>query len=380
MPTPRLVLRFKDSNICNVVLIFLSLISLLTPQGKSTVLKQVKKLHKGFTDKDRNHAHVSIVNQLIRTLRGLIDIGVEKGKDYVRDSKIAKLYEQLAPIEEVPYELNKEDFEKLLQEIGDICVPMWGLLSKYEFVYVFLKDEGGDDSKANTVTTNNARPDFQMVEYFLKKIDSIFKSGYIITDDDIINFRRETHGFQTLAFKIEYGGKTQDFLLTDVGGQVHERYSWVTQYKGTLAVLFMISLSEYNESFLSRGTDAAAGTKPTNLNRLTHSIELLNDVMNEKALKDSLFVVLLNKVDMFQTKLKTIDIRAFDPKADATKATDMKYGLELIKNHMKETVGAEKYSKISIYVTCAADTHLFKGVFESIANKLLEKNLEDFEM
>lgn len=67
--------------------------------------------------------------------------------------------------------------------------------------------------------------------------------GYLPTDQDILRSRVKTTGIVENTFKV---GETT-YRVFDVGGQRSERKKWINCFDGVNALVFMVSLSEYDQ-------------------------------------------------------------------------------------------------------------------------------------
>src|SRR6266702_4436182 len=74
-------------------------------------------------------------------------------------------------------------------------------------------------------------------------VDRMADHGYMPTDQDILRSRVKTTGITETAFKI--GELT--YKLFDVGGQRSERKKWIHCFENVTALVFLVSLSEYDQ-------------------------------------------------------------------------------------------------------------------------------------
>lgn len=61
---------------------------------------------------------------------------------------------------------------------------------------------------------------------------------------DIVHCRAQTTGINETTFKID---KERELLVVDVGGQRSERKKWMHCFQNVTAVLFLVSLSGYDQ-------------------------------------------------------------------------------------------------------------------------------------
>lgn len=98
---------------------------------------------------------------------------------------------------------------------------------------------------------------------------------------DILRTRVKTTGI----VKIEFEFKSTMFHMFDVGGQRSERKKWIHCFDNVTAVLFIISLSEYDQVLF----------EDSSVNRMEESLQLFASVINNIHFKFMPFIVFFNK-------------------------------------------------------------------------------------
>jgi hypothetical protein len=79
--------------------------------------------------------------------------------------------------------------------------------------------------------------------YYFNSIDRMASPSYMPTDQDILRSRVKTTGITETTFKV--GELT--YKLFDVGGQRSERKKWIHCFENVTALVFLVSLSEYDQ-------------------------------------------------------------------------------------------------------------------------------------
>ena len=79
--------------------------------------------------------------------------------------------------------------------------------------------------------------------YYFNSMDRMSSAGYMPTDQDILRSRVKTTGITETTFKV--GELT--YKLFDVGGQRSERKKWIHCFENVTALVFLVSLSEYDQ-------------------------------------------------------------------------------------------------------------------------------------
>eukprot|EP01084_Bolivina_argentea_P315058 545775_1 len=194
--------------------------------GKSTFFKQLRCIHgSGFSNKDRRvfkeHISAQIIEQINRAVECI------------------PFYNDRLPPDYEPIALSKNALQsaRYMEEIsGDYLVNEdmahhIDILWKEDAVKQIYKNRAIyhiDDSS----------------EYFFDEIDRIgMIDEYLPTDSDILLVRYRTTGVIESKFDI----LGSNFHIFDVGGQQSERKKWIHCFENVTAVIFVASLSCYDE-------------------------------------------------------------------------------------------------------------------------------------
>lgn len=99
--------------------------------------------------------------------------------------------------------------------------------------------------------------------------------------------------------------------MYDVGGQRSQRRKWVYCFEDVRAVLFVVALSGFDMTLL----------EDTTVNRLEESLNLFEQIVNNRWFKEASFVLFLNKLDLFREKImcSSRQLSAFFPDYKGTK-------------------------------------------------------------
>lgn len=117
--------------------------------------------------------------------------------------------------------------------------------------------------------------------YFLSDVGRFCAKDFVPNDQDILRTRVTTTGI----VKIEFEYKRTMFHMFDVGGQRSERKKWIHCFDNVTAVLFIISLSEYDQVLF----------EDNSVNRMQESLHLFTSVVNNIHFKMMPFIVFFNK-------------------------------------------------------------------------------------
>jgi GTPase SAR1 family protein len=202
--------------------------------GKSTFFKQMTIIDgyahgESFTEKERHFFHIEICAQILKQMMHMIDC-VSLMNEYLPDLEMHSEPLQLSEDEKVAtaaaHIMSLNLREIITKEIADSIEILW-----YEQV---IK------------TVYNTRARLQVddsISYFLSEIHRIAEPAYIPSNEDIIQVRTRTTSIISKEFDI----KGNTFCMFDVGGQKSERKKWIHCFENVTAVIFVASLSCYDE-------------------------------------------------------------------------------------------------------------------------------------
>jgi guanine nucleotide-binding protein G(i) subunit alpha len=131
---------------------------------------------------------------------------------------------------------------------------------------------------------------FHSCSHFLSDIERIGSDNYVPTDLDILFQRRPTTGLVEQQICINETW----FQVYDVGGQRNERRKWIHQFENVSAVVFVASLSSFDEPMYDDETT----------NSLEDSIQLFGETCDSEYFVHQHMILILNKQDLLQEKLK----------------------------------------------------------------------------
>jgi len=195
--------------------------------------------------------------------------------------------------------------------------------------------------------------------YFLEAIDRITSPDYKPTMDDILRSRIKTTGILETKFQID----GRDFTLVDVGGQRSERRKWLHCFQDVTAIIFCVSMSEYDQMLHEDNT----------VRRTEESMRLFEEICNSKWFGETDVILFLNKYDLFQEKIKRVDMKDAFPDYDG--GLDVKKGKEFLKSKYLSLNKNEK-KEIFVHVTNATNTENMKNIFDDVVKSLINKSLQ----
>eukprot|EP00486_Rosalina_sp_Unknown_P001936 CAMPEP_0201575724 /NCGR_PEP_ID=MMETSP0190_2-20130828/21102_1 /ASSEMBLY_ACC=CAM_ASM_000263 /TAXON_ID=37353 /ORGANISM="Rosalina sp." /LENGTH=378 /DNA_ID=CAMNT_0048005703 /DNA_START=127 /DNA_END=1266 /DNA_ORIENTATION=+ len=246
--------------------------------GKTTVLKQMRKIH-GPKNKQNGNENEAID-------AGFATIVRERIMNYMKIlcTQSIKLG---VDVEEKNNELRHFFASELSAPFGNHCN-----VENCEKIKTLWNDEG-------IKQTLKRRREYQIpdnVEYFMdERLDDIASNEYIVTFKDFLRIRMRTTGFMSEVFKKSINGAEHQFMFTDVGGQRSERGKWMTMMHDDIdAVLYVVAISEFDLfCFEDQKTP-----------RLDEALKLFETILTNGFCNGKTVTLFFNKYDLFEQKLK----------------------------------------------------------------------------
>mmetsp|Transcript_28049 Transcript_28049/g.44494 ORF Transcript_28049/g.44494 Transcript_28049/m.44494 type:complete len:380 (-) Transcript_28049:189-1328(-) len=325
--------------------------------GKTTIVKQMKKIHETLSDDD-----IKIMAPYIQdAVVGYIKLLCFQSKElHDKDDQKTSV---------------KEANEPLRQEIVNMRSPY--LLNEELAVKIttLWQDPGIKE-------TLNLRSRFQIhdnVAYFLDKIHDICQDDYTPDFEDYLRIRTRSTGFnmEKVTANIDNFGEYM-FEFTDVGGQRSERKKWMKIVADQIqAVLYVVAIAEYDMKCF----------EDNNTNRLVEALNLFKEIVGgeRKFFHNKSVLVFFNKYDLFKEKIKTVPItEAFpDFPVDESDPHDENQVVKYIASQFLQCFEGKNIklaSPLHIHRTSALDTGNIQKVFRDITLDLVKSNLKDVGM
>lgn len=119
------------------------------------------------------------------------------------------------------------------------------------------------------------------------------------THQDILNSRTVTPNVSSTKFTVD----KKCFHIFDVSGLKQDRMFWIQYFDIVDSVLFVLSLSCYDQTMVEDPT----------CNRMADSISLFNQIVDSPLLQHASLIIFLNKKDLYERKVKKIPIQTYFP-------------------------------------------------------------------
>ncbi|ORZ21377.1 guanine nucleotide binding protein, alpha subunit [Absidia repens] len=195
--------------------------------------------------------------------------------------------------------------------------------------------------------------------YYFDAVHRIGDPRFIPTDLDILYARVKTTGITETKFS---DGK-QVFRVFDVGGQRSERKKWIHCFENVTALLYMVALSEYDQVLFEDPT----------VNRLTESLQLYASICNSKWFRQTSFILLFNKTDLFKQKWSRTTFKTYF--GDYQGPSHYKGGYQYIQKKFLDLKPKTPDTQVYTHFTCATDTEHIKFVLIAVTDVILQQNM-----
>jgi len=297
----------------------------------------MKIIHlQGFTEEELiSNYKPAVVENIIQLLQGLSEVVRNKGERLLDHNM--EFANEILSKEVITYSEFQNKHPALME--------LW----KDPKIQETSKDP---DAKLSLVLLDSAH-------YWYKHFNRIISDKYKPTVKDIIKSRTKTTGISDIVFEIE-GYK---FKLTDVGGQRSERKKWISCFQNLTAILFVVSLSEYDQTL----------SEDTGTNRMSESIKLFRGVVGNDALHHVSMILFLNKEDLFAEKIKRSDLRKSFPDYTGDPG-DKEQAFEYIKNQFI-SLNSNPNRKIYSQITIATDIDNIRHSMDLVKDIVIEHAL-----
>jgi len=195
-----------------------------------------------------------------------------------------------------------------------------------------------------------------VVLIFFNDVERISKKDYIPSEADILLSRTPTTGIRESSFSV----KENKFEVFDVGGQRSERSKWIHCFDGVDAVLYVVSLSCYDQKLY----------EDSDFNAMQEAIDLWEDVSNNTYFsnKKIAMIIFFNKSDLFATKVVKKSIKCLFPEYNGPE-NDYQESL----NYIKSVFLSKLHEPRNIYphVTNATDRTNVEKVFNDVQHHVV---------
>lgn len=202
--------------------------------------------------------------------------------------------------------------------------------------------------------------------------ERIISDSFEPTDQDCLHLRRHTTSVEKIEFACPIQMNTREEIVsctcTDIGGQAQEQKKWEAQAAKVDFILFVTAMSDFDI------------TRANGQNALMHQFELLSRILSAKCFSNMNVIVLLNKIDALEEKLKTSKLQTYFPDFTADNTVEnAKIFFEQICEAINEATVQDgrgsKTRQVQVVPSCALDTKMVHNVLTSALGAALLSTL-----
>ncbi|GFT07664.1 guanine nucleotide-binding protein G(o) subunit alpha [Nephila pilipes] len=307
--------------------------------GKSTIMKQVKIIAEGFQESDYRYYKPVINSTIIKAIVAIVQAMTEMDIPFDnpqrnRDANIV--------IDILKSHMDEEEFS---DDVEEAIQRLW-------------KDSGVQ----KCFQRSNEYHISDNIRYFLDDIDRFAAKDFVLTENDILHTRIKTIGIVEENFNL----KDLHFQIFDVCDKKARRLEWLENVEDVSAVIFCADISKFDQ-VPSKDEE----------NKLKEALAIFDDICNNGWFGNAVFVLLLNKVDVFKEKIKKSSLKTCFPNYEGT--NEFHDAVHFIQAQFESKNRNDK-KEIHSYLTCTKDTSNTLFVFESVRRIIAFRNLRNFDL
>lgn len=306
--------------------------------GKTTLYRQLTNMYGSKFNENQLYSFRPIIHSNVLTsIQKLLDIGAKMASYNPSYSLQESSQEDAKKI------LSTADDAELTAELANSIRTVWedpGMQKAFEHASKFQILES--------------------TEYLMSKLSTLADPGYIPSFQDVLRSRAATSGIVETPFEVE-GSR---FVMIDVGGQRNERKKWIHCFEGVTSVIYIASLSCYDQKLFEDET----------VNAMHESLELFEKTINLDWFSKTDVILFLNKSDLFREKLAKTPITVYFDKYQGS--SDFNECVEYIEQEFRSRV-KDANKDLYCHVTCATDPSSVQFTFNAVKNIIIRKGLSE---
>jgi len=313
--------------------------------GKSTFFKQMKiiQVGGGYTQKEKESFRPIIYNNLVSQMKVLI------GASAPLNSPISEANLPAADIVSAAESTNTV----WSTQLGEALVALW-------------QDPGIQGTYGKRFSEENQKTGVRFhlndtADYFFNSVPRYMDATFIPTEEDVLRARVRSTGIEESMFKFQ----DLEIKMVDVGGQRSERRKWASCFDSVTAILYICSLSEYDQYLREEDTQP----------RMHESIFLFEEICNTNWFANLSIILFLNKKDLFAEKITHTDLRVcfeeYDGGCNYENAEAFIRARFLERNQVTTR-------KVYVHTTCAVDTENIEVVWAAVRKTILDNIISNF--
>uniref|UniRef100_A0A6J0TRU6 Guanine nucleotide-binding protein subunit alpha n=1 Tax=Pogona vitticeps TaxID=103695 RepID=A0A6J0TRU6_9SAUR len=321
--------------------------------GKSTFIKQMRIIHGvGYAEEDRKGFSKVVYQNIFTSIQAMIKAMETLRIPYVMPENVRNA--------QVLMGVDAYKITAMEKHHGQMIQSLW-------------RDAG-------IQTCYRRRREYHLLDstaYFLSSLDRIAEEGYIPSAQDILRTRVPTTGINEYCFSIQ----KVTLRIVDVGGQKSERRKWIHCFENVIALIYLASLSEYDQSLEENNSE----------NRMRESLDLFRTILELPWFLNTSTILFLNKTDILEEKIMTSDLATYfpsfpGPKQDAQSAKEfiLDMYMDAFEQVRNSSLGSSQEAGRTRFLyhhyTCATDTQNIGTVFVDVKDAVLASYLDEFNL
>ncbi|TRY54852.1 hypothetical protein DNTS_001809 [Danionella cerebrum] len=306
--------------------------------GKSTIVKQMKIIHEaGYTEEECKQYRAVVYSNTIQSMFAIIRAMGRLKIDFADPARADDARQLFVMAGSVDEGFMTSDLARHIQRL-------W-------------KDGGVQACfiRSREYQLNDS------ASYYLNDLDRISSPSYVPTQQDVLRTRVKTTGIVETHFTF----KDLHFKMFDVGGQRSERKKWIHCFEGVTAIIFCVSLSDYDLVL----------AEDEEMNRMHESMKLFDSICNNKWFTDTSIILFLNKKDLFEDKIKRSPLTICFP--EYTGSSTYEDAAAYVQCQFEDLNKRKDTKEIYSHFTCATDTKNVQFVFDAVTDVIIKNNLKD---
>eukprot|EP01084_Bolivina_argentea_P282229 483051_1 len=348
--------------------------------GKTTFMKQLKYIYgKGYDEKDKYKLMLCVYKQCIDQMKTVIDL--LNNNTYNTINKDIGL--SIDAFQAKEFIMNTHDSSVLTDKIVESIKILW---NEPAVKHIFSKH-----INMNKVQHSSA--------YFWDNIDRISQLRYNPSEQDMCRVYSATSKIEQQHFCHQ----NTRFCCIIINGQEMCKPKWMEYFEyNTECIIFVASLSCYDSPVINSLELLVYGYIANNCfdsyipkelitliinfydeiqkeNEMTKQLQLFDTIGNHFFFKNSTKTLLLNKVDIFEEKIRNIRINVCPLFEQYDGNGTFDDSAEFIRHKFTETItSVDRNAQIYTHMTCAIDMHHTEKVFNDIFHSLMYRNYDTY--
>lgn len=307
--------------------------------GKSTVVKQLKVLHKVQMDEQElQNYRVTIHNNTVTSMQTFLEAA-----------------------DKFNFTFDKEDEKEIANKVRNLVFEENKLMSMEmaENISKLWKTEPIQKAFEKRAEFWN----LDAAPYYFENVIRFAEDDYTPNEEDCIMARVRTTGIVVTEF--DEGGV--HFSVVDVAGQRSERKKWIHCFDDVKCLVFVVSLAGYNQVMFEDNEH----------NRMHEQLNLFQQIASNAVFATTPIFLFLNKKDLFEQMIKETDLSKCFPEYKG--GNDITAALKFVQTEFEKRMDDDGKKRLHVKYIAARFKKDIKYTWEELRTVLVEENKKDFK-